>query len=159
MYRNITKLILVVVAGLMLANCSTYKIKSDMSKDGALNKTPKWYVKYDRETLFKYTEAATAVSPDLELAVKKAVLLAKAKLVDRIVGEMNNKTIINKVEQGTNEELTVAGNSQDTINNVIEDAIAKGYVVIKSEIYTTKHKSYRAYVLIEISKKDIENII
>lgn len=66
---------------------------------------------------------------------------------------MNNKTIINKVEQGTNEELTVAGNSQDTINNVIEDAIAKGYVVIKSEIYTTKHKSYRAYVLIEISKK------
>ena len=116
-------------------------------------------MKYDRETLFKYTEAATAVSPDLELAVKKAVLLAKAKLVDRIVGEMNNKTIINKVEQGTNEELTVAGNSQDTINNVIEDAIAKGYVVIKSEIYTTKHKSYRAYVLIEISKKDIENII
>ena len=130
-----------------------------MSKSGVLNKTPKWYVKYDRETLFKYTEAATAVSPDLELAVKKAVLLAKAKLVDRIVGEMNNKTIINKVEQGTNEELTVAGNSQDTINNVIEDAIAKGYVVIKSEIYTTKHKSYRAYVLIEISKKDIENII
>ena len=157
--KILTKLILVIVAGLMLAQCSTYKVKPDMSKCGVLNKTPKWYVKYDRETLFKYTEAATAVSPDLELAVKKAVLLAKAKLVDRIVGEMNNKTIINKVEQGTNEELTVAGNSQDTINNVIEDAIAKGYVVIKSEIYTTKHKSYRAYVLIEISKKDIENII
>ena len=157
--KHLTKLILVIVAGLMLAQCSTYKVKPDMSKSGVLNKTPKWYVKYDRETLFKYTEAATAVSPDLELAVKKAVLLAKAKLVDRIVGEMNNKTIINKVEQGTNEELTVAGNSQDTINNVIEDAIAKGYVVIKSEIYTTKHKSYRAYVLIEISKKDIENII
>jgi|TARA_B100000029_G_C17550366_1_gene949887 hypothetical protein len=157
--KILTKLILVIVAGLMLAQCSTYKVKPDMSKSGVLNKTPKWYVKYDRETLFKYTEAATAVSPDLELAVKKAVLLAKAKLVDRIVGEMNNKTIINKVEQGTNEELTVAGNSQDTINNVIEDAIAKGYVVIKSEIYTTKHKSYRAYVLIEISKKDIENII
>jgi hypothetical protein len=77
--KILTKLILVIVAGLMLAQCSTYKVKPDMSKSGVLNKTPKWYVKYDRETLFKYTEAATAVSPDLELAVKKAVLLAKAK--------------------------------------------------------------------------------
>ncbi len=129
-----------------------------MSKGGVVNKTPKWYVKYDRETMFKYSEAATAVSPDMELAIKKAVLLAKAKLVDRVVGEMNNQTIINKVEQGTNEKLSVAGNSKDTINNVIEDSVAKGYVVVKSEIYTTKNKSYRAYVLLEIKKKDIENI-
>ena len=46
-------MILVVVAGLMLAQCSTYKIKSDMNKDGALSKTPKWYVKFDHETMFK----------------------------------------------------------------------------------------------------------
>ena len=65
-------MILVVVAGLVLAQCSTYKIKSDMNKDGALNKTPKWYVKFDHETMFKYVETGTAVSPDLELAVKKA---------------------------------------------------------------------------------------
>ena len=156
--KHLNKLILVIVAGLMLAQCSTYKVKPDLSKGGVVNKTPKWYVKYDRETMFKYSEAATAVSPDMELAIKKAVLLAKAKLVDRVVGEMNNQTIINKVEQGTNEKLSVAGNSKDTINNVIEDSVAKGYVVVKSEIYTTKNKSYRAYVLLEIKKKDIENI-
>ena len=156
--KHLTKLILVIVAGLMLTQCSTYKVKHDMSKGDVVNKTPKWYVKYDRESMFKYTEAATAVSPDMELAVKKAVLLAKAKLVDRVVGEMNNNTLINKVEQGTNEELTVAGNAQDTVNNVIKDSVAKGYVVVKSEIYTTKNKSYRAYVLIEIKKKDVEDI-
>ena len=71
---------------------------------------------------------------------------------------MNNNTLINKVEQGTNEELTVAGNAQDTVNNVIKDSVAIGYVVVKSEIYTTKNKSYRAYVLIEIKKKDVEDI-
>ena len=155
--KNISKIFLILFAGLLVAQCSTYKVKPDMSKGGVVNKTPKWYVKYDRETMFKYTEAATAVSPDMELAVKKAVLLAKAKLVDRVVGEMNN-TIINKVEKGTDEKLSVAGNSQDTINNVIEDSVAKGYVVVKAEIYTTKHKSYRAYILIEIKKKDIENL-
>jgi len=155
---NITRTILVMLAGLMLAQCSTYKIKPDMNKSGVVDKTPKWYVKYDRETLFKYQESGTAVSPDMELAVKKAVLLAKAKLVDRVNGEMNNDTIINKVETGTNEELAVTGNSTDTINKVIEDTVAKGYKVTKSEIFMTKNKSYRAYIMIEISKKDIENI-
>ena len=155
---NMKRTILVVLAGLMLAQCSTYNIKPDMNKSGIVNKTPKWYVKYDRETLFKYQESGTAVSPDMELAVKKAVLLAKAKLVDRVNGEMNNDTIINKVETGTNEDLAVTGNSTDTIKNVIESTLAKGYKVTKSEIFMTKNKSYRAYVMIEISKKEIENI-
>lgn len=153
------KVVLVLLAGMMLAQCSTYKIKPDLGKGDVINKTPKWYVKYDRETLFKYQESGTAVSPDMELAVKKAVLLAKAKLVDRVKGEMNNTTVINKLESGTNEDLAVSGNSQDTINNVIQDTVAKGYVVVKSEIFMTKNKSYRAYVLLEIKKKDIEENI
>ncbi len=157
--KNLSKMVLIVAAGLMLAQCSTYKIKPDLGKGDVINKTPKWYVKYDRETLFKYQESGTAVSPDMELAVKKAVLLAKAKLVDRVKGEMNNTTVINKLESGTNEDLAVSGNSQDTINNVIQDTIAKGYVVVKSEIFMTKNKSYRAYVLLEIKKKDIEENI
>src|SRR6056300_1419804 len=117
--KNIVNIITVVILGVMLTQCGTYKIKPDMNKSGVVDKTPKWYVDYDRETLFKYQESATAVSPDLELAVKKAVLLAKAKLVDRVNGEMNNDTIINKTETGTNEDLSVTGNSTDTINNVI----------------------------------------
>jgi hypothetical protein len=156
--KQLKKLTLVSIACLMLAQCSTYKIKPDMNTSGVVDKTPKWYVKYDRETLFKYQESGTAVSPDMELAVKKAVLLAKAKLVDRVNGEMNNDTIINKTETGTNESLAVTGNSTDTINNVIKDSVAQGYKVIKSEIYMTKNKSYRAYVMIEISKKDMEKI-
>ena len=157
--KNLSKIILVTVFGLMLAQCSSYKIKPDLGKGDVINKTPKWYVKYDRETLFKYQESGTAVSPDMELAVKKAVLLAKAKLVDRVKGEMNNTTVINKLESGINEDLAVSGNSQDTINNVIQDTVAKGYVVVKSEIFMTKNKSYRAYVLLEIKKKDIEENI
>ena len=156
--RNITKLFLLLFAGLLMAQCSTYKVKPDMNKSGVVDKTPKWYVKYDRETMFKYQESGTAVSPDMELAIKKAVLLAKAKLVDRVNGEMNNNTTINKIETGNNEDLAVAGNSTDTINNVIEATVAKGYKVTKSEIYMTRNKSYRAYVMIEVSKKDIENI-
>ena len=119
---------------------------------GVPNKTPKWYVKYDRDTMFKFQEAGTAVSPDMELAMKKAILLAKAKLVDRVYGEMNNQTTINKSETGSNSDLKVTSESSDVINNKIQDTVAEGYVVTKSELYVTRNKSFRAYVLIEIKK-------
>ena len=157
--KHMTKMILVLVAGLMLAQCSTYKIKPDMNKSGVVTKTPKWYVDYNHETMFKYQEAATAVSPDMELAVKKAILLAKAKLVDRINGEMNNRTTITKNEAGTNEDLNVKSGSQDVIVNVIKDTLARGYEVTKQEMFLTKDKSYRVYVMIEVTKKEVEEII
>ena len=157
--KQLNRLIVLLVAGLMLAQCSTYKIKPDMNKSGVVNKTPKWYVDYKHETFFKYQEAATAVSPDMELAVKKATLLAKAKLVDRINGEMNNRTTITKNEAGTNEDLNVTAGSQDIIVNVIEDTLARGYEVTKQEMFLTKDKSYRVYVMIEVTKKEVEDII
>ena len=143
--KNLSKLFLILVAGMLVAQCSTYKIKPDMNKSGIINKTPKWYVDYDHETMFKYVETGT--------------LLAKAKLVDRINGEVNNRTTINKNEAGTNEDLTVSAGSQDVIVNIIEDTLARGYEVKKQEIFVTKHKSYRAYVMVELSKKEVEAII
>ena len=157
--KNISKIFLILFAGLLVAQCSTYKIKSDMSKNGVVNKTPKWYVDYNHETMFKYQEAATAVSPDMELAVKKATLLAKAKLVDRINGEMNNRTTINKNEAGTNETLTVTSGSQDIVVNVISNTLVTHYQVKKQVIYTTKNKSYRVYVMVEIGKDHVANIV
>ena len=157
--KHIGKIFLVLIAGILLAQCSTYKIKPDMSKNGVVNKTPDWYVEYKHETWTKYQEAATAVSPDMELAVKKAILLAKAKLVDRINGEVNNRTTINKNEAGTNESLTVIAGSQDIVVNIIKDTLARGYEVTKQEIFMTNHKSYRAYIMIELSKKEVEAII
>jgi len=157
--KYLTKIFLILFASLMLANCSTYKIKPDMSRNGVVNKTPNWYVEYKHETWTKYQEAATAVSPDMELAVKKATLLAKAKLVDRINGEVNNRTTINKNEAGTNESLTVTAGSQDIVVNIIKDTLARGYEVTKQEIFMTNHKSYRAYIMIELSKKEVEAII
>ena len=157
--NTIVKVMLVILTSVMLSNCSTYKIKSDMTKNGVVNKTPDWYVDYKHETLRKYQESATAVSPDMELAVKKAILLAKAKLADRINGEMNNRTTINKIEAGTNENLTVSAGSQDTVVNMISDTLVRHYKVTKQEIFMTNHKSYRVYVMLEISKKDIKKII
>ena len=89
---------LIIVMSFALSHCSTYTVKRDISKNGELTKTPRWYVKYEREDKKWIYETAASVSPDLELSVKKSVLLAKAKLADRINGEMNNRTTITKNE-------------------------------------------------------------
>ena len=157
--KTLSKIVLVIFASILLANCSTYSVKKDMTKDGYVNKTPKWYVDYDHETWKTFQEAAVSVSPDMELAVKKSILLAKAKLADRINGEINNRTTINKNEAGINESLTVNAQSQDTVVNIIEDTLVRFYEVTKQEIYMTNHKSYRVYIMLEVSKKDIDAII
>ena len=157
--KNIRNIFLVLLASVFLAQCSTYSMKSDMSKNGVINKTPKWYVKYPHTTKKTYQEAASAVSPDLELAVKKATLLAKGKLADRINGEMNNRSTINKNEAGTNESMTVTGQAQDIIVNVINDTLVRHYEVDKQVIYTTKNKSYRVYVMVKLGKDHVDAIV
>ena len=157
--KNISKLFLILFAGLLVAQCSTYSMKSDMSKNGVINKTPKWYVKYPHTTKKHYQEAASAVSPDLELAVKKATLLAKAKLADRLNGEMNNRSTIKKDEAGTNESMTVTGQAQDVIVNVINDTLVTHYEVSKQVIYTTKNKSYRVYVMVKLGRNHVDTIV
>ena len=97
---KILKIGLIALLSLTLSNCSTYTVKKDISKKGALTKTPKWYIKYKREDKSWMYETASSVSPDLELAVKKSTLLAKAKLADRINGKMNNQSSISKSETG-----------------------------------------------------------
>lgn len=151
-------LVMMIILGLALTQCSTYSIKSDMAKNGIVKETPKWYVDYSKTTFFSYQETASAVSPDMELGVKKAVLLAKAKMADRIAGEMNNRTTITKNEGGRNENLGLESQAQDAVVNVIANTILDDYKVSQQEIYATVNNSYRVYVMIEVSKKNIEAV-
>ena len=157
--KNIIKILILTLFGLALNQCSTYSVKPDMSKNGELTKTPKWYIKYKREDKAWMYEAASSVSPDMELAVKKSTLLAKAKLADRINGKMNNQTTINKTESGIDEDNNISGAAEDTIVNIIGDTLVKEYIVEQVEIFYTHHKSYRAYVKVKVSKKNVAAVI
>jgi hypothetical protein len=153
------KFLLIPLIGLTLSQCSTYSVKKDMSKNGELTKTPKWYIKYKREDKSWMYETASSVSPDMELAVKKSTLLAKAKLADRINGKMNNQTTIDKIEKGIDENNSITGAAEDTIVNIIGDTLVQDYIVDKVEIFYTHHKSYRAYVKVKVSKANVASVI
>ena len=156
---KILKIGLIALLSLTLSNCSTYTVKKDMSKKGELNKTPKWYIKYKREDKSWMYATASSVSPDLELAIKKSTLLAKAKIADRINGKMNNQSSINKSETGIDESNNITGSADDTVVNIINDTLVRNYIVEKVEIFFTHHKSYRAYVKVKVSKDNVALVI
>ena len=93
--NNLSKIVAIGALGLVMAGCSsTYKIKSESGK--VMNSVPKWYMAdyseskaCDTPWLGKDKDkmcifgVATAVSPDLQLAIEKGKMMAKSELADK----------------------------------------------------------------------------
>lgn len=158
-------IIMVLALAFVLSACSGRMVNLPTENTKA-KKVPNWYLKHQdtgkEGVLFKgyYYAVAVAVSPDMEMSMKKAVLKAKAKITDRINGEMNNKTSINYTEKGASESMAGTVEAQDVIVNMIKETVLRTYSVDKKlTIYNTEKNNYRSFVLMKISKKDVENII
>jgi hypothetical protein len=156
--NKMVKLVTVVAAGLLMANCSaTYKMKSENGK--VLNEVPKWYMAdfsekqaCDAPTFGKNKDkmcifgVGTAVSPDLNLAIEKGMMIAKAELADIIKGEMNKSSKQFITELGKNQNKTTVSEVESTIVNLIKDTPVRGYEIFAKDVTITKQKYYRAWI-------------
>jgi len=152
------KLICVAVAGLLLANCSgTYKIKSEKGK--VMNTVPKWYMADYSESKACDTPyfgkdkdkmcifgVATAVSPDLQLAIEKGKMLAKSELADIIAGEMNKQSKQFITELGKTNTKTVVSEVESVLVNAIKNTPVRGYEIFKQDVTLTKNGYYRVWI-------------
>ena len=156
---KVLKYIIIGLLGITLANCAsnTYKIKKE-SKNQVL-KVPSWYMKdysenkecgtkmfgkkKDKKCVFG---VGTSTSPDLELAIDKATMIAKADVADKIKGEMNKKAKIFTTELGKSQTKTVVTDVETTIVNIIKNTPVRGYEVFKQEVTLTKNGYYRAWI-------------
>ena len=155
---KLTKLAGVVVAGLLVANCSaTYKMKSENGK--ILNELPKWYMADFSESKACDTPmfgkdkdkmcifgVGTAVSPDLNLAIEKGMMIAKAELADIIKGEMNKSSKQFITELGKTHNKTTVSEVESTIVNLIKNTPVRGYEIFAKDVTKTKQKYYRAWI-------------
>ena len=145
--------------GLLVANCSgtNYKIKTEKSK--TLNEVPKWYVddfsqkKACGTTTFGKNKSkvcifgkGTAVSPDLQLAIEKGMMIAKAELADIVKGEMNKSSKIFITELGKNHNKTTVSEVESTIVNLITKTPVRGYEIFAKDITMTKNGYYRVWI-------------
>jgi hypothetical protein len=156
--NKVKKLLTVVVAGLLVANCSaTYKMKNEQGK--VLNQVPKWYMNdfsekkaCDTPTFGKDKDkmcifgVGTAVSPDLALSIEKAMMIAKAELADIVRGEMNKSSKQFITEIGKTNNKTTVTEVESTIVNLIKDTPVRGYELFAKDVTITKQKYYRAWV-------------
>ena len=152
------KLIGVLAVGLLLSNCSAnYKIKNETGK--VVNSVPKWYMadfsetkacdtprfgeEKEKECIFG---VGTSVSPDLNLAIEKAKMIAKAEMADIIKGEMNKKIKIFVSELGNTNNKTIVNDVESAIVNHIKDTPVRGYEVFAQEVTMTTNGYYRAWI-------------
>ena len=152
------KIITALVMSVMLTNCaSNYNIKSE--KGNVVDKVPKWYMAdindskacdkkifgKDKDKVCIYG-VGTAVSPDLNLAIEKAKMLAKAELADIIKGEMNKKSSQFITELGKTQKKTIVSEVESVLVNVIKDTKVRGYEIFEQDVTLTKTNYYRAWI-------------
>lgn len=164
--NKVTKLVSVVVAGLLVANCSaTYKMKNEKGK--VLNTVPKWYMAdfsekkaCDTPTFGKDKDkmcifgVATAVSPDLQLAIEKGMMIAKSELADIVKGEMNKSSKIFITELGKQHNKTTVSEVESTIVNLITKTPVRGYEIFAKDITMTKNGYYRVWIGLRLPMGD-----
>ena len=144
--------------GLLMTACSSaYKIKSEKGK--VMNTVPKWYMAdyseskaCDTPWLGKDKDkmcifgVATAVSPDLQLAIEKGKMLAKSELADIIAGEMNKESKQFITELGKTNTKTVVSEVESILVNKISNTPVRGYEIFKQDVTLTKNGYYRVWI-------------
>jgi len=152
------KILSVLVMSVLLTNCAgNYKIKSEKGK--VVDSVPQWYMAdindskacdkkifgKDKNKVCIYG-VGTAVSPDLNLAIEKAKMLAKAELADIIKGEMNKQSKQFITELGKTEKKTIVSEVESVLVNVIKDTKVRGYEIFEQDVTLTKNGYYRAWI-------------
>lgn len=153
------KVVSVLMLGLFLTNCAgNYKIKKE-SGGNVVDSVPSWYMAdiseskacdkaifgKDKDKVCIYG-VGTAVSPDLNLSIEKAKMIAKAELADIIKGEMNKQSKQFVTELGKTEQKTVVSEVESTIVNLIKNTPVRGYEIFAKDVTITKNGYYRSWI-------------
>ena len=159
------KTILIALLALTLTNCAgnTYKVKQEAKEEGrVLNQVPQWYIDakidkgfvFNRDAdLFIYSVGAGS-SPDLQLAIEKSMMIAKAELADKLRGQMNKRTDLYITEVGQEGNKEVVSKVEEVIVNVVRETMIQGYESWEKAVYETPDGEYRVYIGLKMGVGD-----
>ena len=163
------KTILIALLALTLTNCAgnTYKVKQEAKEEGrVLIQVPQWYIdaKIDKgliinrdANLYVYG-VGQGSSPDLQLAIEKAMMIAKAELADKLHGEMNKRTELYITEIGNEGNKEVASKIEEVIVNVVKKTKIQGYEMWEKAVYETPNQEYRVYIGLKMGVGDANKL-
>ena len=163
------KTIMIALLALTLTNCAsnTYQVKKEAKEEGrVLNQVPQWYIdaKVDKGLIInrdanKYIySVGQGNSPDLQLAIEKAMMIAKAELADKLHGQMNKRTDLYITEVGNEGNKEVASKIEETIVNIVKDTMIQGYEMWEKAVYETPEGEYRVYIGLKMGVGDANKL-
>ena len=159
------KTIMIALLALGLTNCAqtNYKVKQEVKEEGrTLNQVPQWYIDakidkgfvFNRDAdLFIYS-VGQGSSPDLQLAIEKAMMIAKAELADKLRGQMNKRTDLYITEVGEEGNKEVVSKVEEVIVNVVRETMIQGYESWEKAVYETPNGEYRVYIGLKMGVGD-----
>ena len=159
------KTILIALLALTLTNCANtnYKVKQEVKEEGrVLNQVPQWYIdaKIDKGFVFNRDadlyiySVGQGSSPDLQLAIEKAMMIAKAELADKLRGQMNKRTDLYITEVGQEGNKEVVSKVEEVIVNVVRATMIQGYESWEKAVYETPEGEYRVYIGLKMGVGD-----
>ena len=173
------RIILIALLSLTLDNCSktltgkadkdkVYKVKQEAKiEDGRiLNKVPQWFIDAQVEKgLITNRDAENFIyavgsgeSPDLQMAMDKAVLVAKASLADQLEGMLNKRSNYYITEDGKEGNKQVASKIDQTTVNIIKDTKVRGYEEWHKAVFETPNNTYRVYIGLKFGVGDANRL-
>ena len=163
------KTIIIALLALTLTNCAsnTYKVKQEAKEEGRiLNQVPQWYIDakveegiiFNRDADLYVYGVGQGSSPDLQLAIEKAMMIAKAELADKLHGQMNKRTDLYITEIGKEGNKEVASKIEETIVNVVKNTMIQGYEMWEKAVYETPNNQYRVYVGLKMGVGDANRL-
>ena len=163
------KTIMIALLALTLTNCAqnTYKVKQEAKDEGrVLNQVPQWYIDakvekgliINRDANNYIYAVGQGSSPDLQLAIEKAMMIAKAELADKLHGQMNKRTELYITEIGNEGSKEVASKIEETIVNIVKDTMIQGYEMWEKAVYETPEGEYRVYIGLKMGVGDANKL-
>ena len=160
--------ILIVAIMLFVAACSgTTKVKNEgETKTGMIEEIPSWYAEkkgnkgvLNQKDKFYVYGVGTATSPDLQLAMEKAKIIAKADIADVLQGEINGKSQTYIEEVGQDMAKTTVTETNNTIINIIKNTQVQGYEQWKVEVSITPNKEYRVWMGLQLPLGEYNKLV
>ena len=109
---------------------------------------PNWFKELPEEEKFIYS-SATAVSKDYQLSIKKATLIAKVELANRLGGTVKSEESFQSVESYIEDKLTISKNFNLSLSSSINEKLIEGYKIEKT-LTVKEGEDFRTFVLIKM---------
>jgi len=132
-----------------------YNVKANKEQ---VDKIPDWYLKMPKSEDSIYA-VGTSATPDLQLSVDMAILMAKTTLADRFQSQLRSQTknFIAKVGS-TAVDTSVINELERVTKNLVADTDVSGYSLVENVVQSAGNQ-FRAYVLLKYNDEEASKVL